>query len=49
MNWDSEKKTKAERREDRKRNRRKMVVVGRGAKLLWQLIVKRASRKSKKQ
>ena len=39
-----ETKTKGERREEKKRSRRKMRVVGRSARLLMELIMRRAKK-----
>ena len=38
------KKTKGERREEKRRNRRKMVVTGKGNQLLWRLILEKAEK-----
>ncbi|MHB1132067.1 MAG: hypothetical protein ACYC4L_06715 [Chloroflexota bacterium] len=37
-------KTKGERREERRRNQRKMRVSGKSNQLLWQLIVQKAEK-----
>lgn len=46
MNWDNnQEKTKAERRERKRRQKYKMRVVGSSVKLLWQIIQRKAEGK----